>query len=69
MHYHPETDSAYVEFSRKPDAETREVADGLNVDLGVDGELIGIEIEHASKHLDPAVIKATIRERDLYSEA
>ena len=32
------------------------VADGLNVDLGANGELIGLEIERASKHLDPSII-------------
>ena len=31
--YYPETDSLYVEFKGGPDAETREVLDGLNVDL------------------------------------
>ena len=56
LHYYPETDSAYVKFSNKPGTETVVVADGLNVDLGANGELIGLEIEHASKHLDPSVI-------------
>ena len=69
LHYYPETDSAYIEFSKKPGAETREVADGLNVDLGVNGELIGIEIENASKHLDSAVIEASNRERNRYAQA
>lgn len=59
LHYYPETDSAYVEFSNKPGVETCEVSDGLNVDLGPDGELIGIEMERASKHLDAAVIAAS----------
>ena len=69
LHYYPETDSAYIEFSKKPGAETREVADGLNVDLGVNGELIGIEIENASKHLDSSVIEASNRERNRYAQA
>ena len=69
LHYYPETDSACVEFSRKPGAETREVGDGLNIDLGANGELIGIEIEHASKHLDPAVTEAINRERSRYTQA
>ncbi len=59
LHYYTETDSAYVEFSSKPGVETCEVVDGLNIDLGADGELIGIEMEHASKHLDPTVIKVS----------
>ena len=58
LRYYPETDSAYVEFSKSPGTETREVADGLNVDLGADGQLIGLEIERASKHLEPSAIQA-----------
>ena len=60
LRYYPETDSAYVEFSKSPGTETREVADGLNVDLGTDGQLIGLEIECASKHLEPSVIRAYV---------
>ena len=64
LYYYPETDSAYVRFSSKPGVETREVADGLNVDLGPDGELVGIEMEHAAKHLDRAVIAASQQEQN-----
>ena len=60
LHYYPETDSAYVKFSNKPGIETVVVADGLNVDLGANGELIGLEIERASKHLDPSIIRPEI---------
>ena len=63
LRYYPETDSAYVELSSKTGVETCEVADGLNVDLGADGELIGIEMERASKHLDAAIIEASKREK------
>ena len=38
LHYYPETDSLYVELKAGPGAETREVADGLNVDLDDGGE-------------------------------
>ena len=33
LHYYPETDSLYVEFKDGPGVETREVTDGLSVDL------------------------------------
>ena len=33
LHYYADTDSLYVEFKPGPGAETREVSDGLNVDL------------------------------------
>lgn len=52
LNYYPETDSAYIQFNEGAGARTVEVADGVNVDLGTLGELIGIELEHASKHLN-----------------
>ena len=33
LHYYPETDGLYVELKAGTGAETREVSDGLNVDL------------------------------------
>jgi len=52
LHYYPETDSLYIELRAEPGAETREVADGLNVDLNAAGEVVGFDIDQASKHLD-----------------
>ncbi len=52
LHYYPETDSLYIELRAEPGAETREIADGLNVDLNAGGEVVGFDIDHASKHLD-----------------
>ena len=52
LHYYPETDSLYIEFKPGPGTETREITDGLNVDLNADGEVVGLDIDHASKRLD-----------------
>lgn len=52
LHYYPETDSLYIELKAGPGAETREVADGLNVDLNASGEVVGFDIDHASRRLD-----------------
>lgn len=52
LHYYPETDSLYVELKAGPGAETREVSDGLNVDLDAAGDVIGFDIDHASKRSD-----------------
>ena len=57
LHYYPETDSLYVEFKPTPGAETREITDGLNVDLDANGEVVGFDIDHASKHLDLATLE------------
>ena len=51
LHYYPETDSLYVEFKAKPGAETIEVTSGLNVDVDADGEVVGFDIDQASRRL------------------
>ena len=57
LHYHPETDSLYVELKAGPGAETLEVADGLNIDLDDKGEVVGFDIDHASQRLDLATFE------------
>jgi len=52
LHYYPETDSLYIELKPVPGAETREVASGLNVDLDENGEVVGFDIDFASRRLD-----------------
>jgi uncharacterized protein YuzE len=52
LHYYPETDSLYIELSDRPGAETREVAPGLVVDLDEDGQVVGFDIDGASRHVD-----------------
>ncbi len=52
LHYYPETDSLYIEFSDRPGADTVEVASGVVADLAADGSIVGIDIDHASKKLD-----------------
>ena len=57
LHYYPETDSLYVELKAGPGAETREVSDGLNVDLDAAGNVIGFDIDHASKRFDLSTLE------------
>jgi uncharacterized protein YuzE len=52
LHYYPETDSLYIELKPEPGAETREIADGLNVDLDAAGNVVGFDIDRASRRLD-----------------
>jgi uncharacterized protein YuzE len=52
LHYYPETDSLYIELKPEPGTETREITDGLNVDLNAKGEVVGLDIDHASTRLD-----------------
>jgi uncharacterized protein YuzE len=57
LHYYDETDSLYIELQKRPGAETREVAAGLNVDLDETGAVVGFDIDHASKWLDLSKIE------------
>lgn len=52
LHYYPETDSLYIELSESPGAETREIVDGLVVDLDAKGNVVGLDIDNASAKLD-----------------
>ena len=57
LHYYPETDSLYIELKAEPGTETREVAAGLNVDLDAKGEVVGFDIDHASRRLDLSTLE------------
>ena len=58
LHYYLETDSLYVEFREGPGAETREIADGVRVDLDARGHVIGFDIDRASIRLDLSTLEA-----------
>jgi uncharacterized protein YuzE len=57
LHYYPETDSLYIELKGTPGVETREIVEGLMVDLDVNGEVVGFDIDHASRKLDLSKIE------------
>jgi uncharacterized protein YuzE len=57
LHYYPDTDSLYIELREGPGAETREIADGLNVDVDVHGAVVGLDIDQASKRLDLSTLE------------
>lgn len=52
LHYYPETDSLYIELKEAPGVETREVVDGLNVDIDAGGEVVGLDLDRASRRFD-----------------
>lgn len=59
LRYYSDTDSLYIEFSEEPGAETREVADGVNVDIDARGNVVGFDIDRASDRLDLSSLEAT----------
>src|SRR5436309_7772284 len=58
LHYYAETDSLYIELNARPSAESREIADGLVVDFDAQGNVVGIDVDQASKKLDLASLEA-----------
>jgi uncharacterized protein YuzE len=58
LHYYPETDSLYIELNARPSADSRQVVDGLVADLDAEGNLVGLDIDHASKKLDLQSLEA-----------
>ena len=52
LHYYPETDSLYIELKNEPGTETREIVAGLLVDFDANGNVVGLDIDHASRKLD-----------------
>ena len=58
LNYDTETDSLYIELNAKPSADSREIADGLVIDFDTEGNVVGIDVEHASTKLDLATLEA-----------
>lgn len=52
FNYYPETDSLYINLSSKKSAHSDEVSEGVVLDFDADGNLVGIDIDHASSKVD-----------------
>lgn len=52
LNYHPQTDSLYIDLSEHPSAESREVSEGIVLDYDSDGNLVGIDIDNASRKVE-----------------
>ena len=57
LHYYPETDSLYIELKSALGFEAREIVEGLVVDLDANGDVVGLDIGHASLKLDLSKIE------------
>ncbi len=56
--YYPETDSLYIDLNSKPSADSREIAEGPVIDFDAEGNVVGIDIDHASQKLDLKTLEA-----------
>jgi len=52
LNYYPRTDSLYIDLSSKSSVDSREVSDRIVLDYDADGDLVGIDIDHASQKLE-----------------
>ncbi len=52
FHYYAERDSLYIELSHNSGSDSQEVAAGVVLDFDVQGNLVGLDIDNASKTVD-----------------
>ena len=49
LNYYPETDSLYIDLSEKTSVESKEISEGVVLDYDAEGNLVGIDIDNASR--------------------
>jgi uncharacterized protein YuzE len=52
LSYYRETDSLYISLADRPSTESKEVSEGVILDYDGNGNLVGIDIDNASKKLE-----------------
>ena len=52
LNYHPDTDSLYIDLSERPSVEIREISEGVVLDYDAKGNLVGIDIDNASRKVE-----------------
>ena len=52
LNYYPDTDSLYIDLSEHPGVESREVSEGIVLDYDAEGQLVGIDIDNASRKVE-----------------
>ncbi len=52
LNYYRDTDSLYIDLSAKPSVESREISEGIVLDYDAEGNLVGIDIDNASRKID-----------------
>jgi uncharacterized protein YuzE len=57
LQYDRETDSLYIDLNARPSVDSREVQDGVVLDFDAEGQIVGIDIQHASEILDLATLE------------
>ena len=69
LNYYADTDSLYIDLSERPSVESREITEGIVLDYDAEGNLVGIDIDNASRKVDlkkltlnklPAIIQTNL---------
>jgi uncharacterized protein YuzE len=69
LNYYPETDSLYIDLSEKTSTESREISEGVVLDYDAEGNLVGIDIDNASKKVQLKELSLKKLPVDIYSAA
>lgn len=67
LNYYPETDSLYIDLTERPSTESKEVSEGVVFDYDADGNLVGIDIDNASKKLELKTLVLNKMPTDVHS--
>ena len=57
LHWCPGTDSRYIELADRRSVESREIKPGIVLDFGEAGQLVGIDLDHASRFINLSKIE------------
>jgi uncharacterized protein YuzE len=52
LNYYPDTDSLYIDLVERPSVESKNISEGIVLDYDAEGNLVGIEIDNASRKVD-----------------
>jgi uncharacterized protein YuzE len=52
LNYYADTDSLYIDLSERTSVESREISAGVVLDYDAEGNLVGIDIDNASRKVD-----------------
>jgi uncharacterized protein YuzE len=65
LHYEPETDSLYIKLAEGASEESEEIAPGVVADFDAGGNLVGLDVEHASQRFELHEVEAEVGGRPL----
>ena len=52
LKYYPDTDSLYIDLSSKPSVDSRVISEGVVLDYDEEGNIVGFDIDNASRKID-----------------